>query len=111
MINLLETMHKCCLPSGVPSESPSAYEKSLVHKIFGGLLRSQVTFSSLANFADWNYFPLKKNAELGVLLEILWIKILLRFRRGSTFYKMSSSKKMLFKRSDLGTSCYVIHCR
>ncbi|XP_047949758.1 uncharacterized protein LOC125195657 isoform X2 [Salvia hispanica] len=32
----------CCLPSGVPSESPSAYEKSLVHKIFGGQLRSQV---------------------------------------------------------------------
>ena len=44
MVNLLEAMHKCCLPSGVPSESPSAYEKSLVHKIFGGLFRSQVTF-------------------------------------------------------------------
>ncbi|RWW44966.1 hypothetical protein BHE74_00049234 [Ensete ventricosum] len=43
MVNLLESMHKCCLPSGVPSESPSAYEKSLVHKIFGGRLRSQVT--------------------------------------------------------------------
>uniref|UniRef100_A0A1D1Y4Y7 Ubiquitin carboxyl-terminal hydrolase 23 n=2 Tax=Anthurium amnicola TaxID=1678845 RepID=A0A1D1Y4Y7_9ARAE len=42
MINLLESMHKCCLPSGVASESPSAYEKSLVHKIFGGRLRSQV---------------------------------------------------------------------
>ncbi|KAG8077135.1 hypothetical protein GUJ93_ZPchr0006g41836 [Zizania palustris] len=42
MVNLLESMHKCCLPSGVPSESPSAYEKSLVHKIFGGHLRSQV---------------------------------------------------------------------
>ncbi|KAJ8562192.1 hypothetical protein K7X08_011483 [Anisodus acutangulus] len=42
MVNLLESMHKCCLPSGVPSESPSAYEKSLVHKIFGGCLRSQV---------------------------------------------------------------------
>lgn len=42
MVNLLESMHKCCLPSGVPSESPSAYEKSLVHKIFGGRLRSQV---------------------------------------------------------------------
>lgn len=41
-MNLLESMHKCCLPSGVPSESPSAYEKSLVHKIFGGRLRSQV---------------------------------------------------------------------
>ncbi|KAF3968307.1 hypothetical protein CMV_007778 [Castanea mollissima] len=35
-------MHKCCLPSGVLSESPGAYEKSLVHKIFGGRLRSQV---------------------------------------------------------------------
>jgi hypothetical protein len=45
MVNLLESMHKCCLPSGVPSESPSAYEKSLVHKIFGGRLRSQVTYS------------------------------------------------------------------
>ncbi|XP_026661735.2 ubiquitin carboxyl-terminal hydrolase 23-like isoform X2 [Phoenix dactylifera] len=42
MVNLLESMHKCCLPSGVPSESPCAYEKSLVHKIFGGRLRSQV---------------------------------------------------------------------
>lgn len=42
MVNLLESMHKCCLPSGVPSESPSAYDISLVHKIFGGRLRSQV---------------------------------------------------------------------
>ncbi|KAJ9141194.1 hypothetical protein P3X46_031762 [Hevea brasiliensis] len=42
MVNLLESMHKCCLPSGVPSESPAAYEKSLVHKIFGGRLCSQV---------------------------------------------------------------------
>ncbi|XP_062221710.1 ubiquitin carboxyl-terminal hydrolase 23-like isoform X3 [Phragmites australis] len=42
MVNLLELMHKCCLPSGIPSESPSAYEKSLVHRIFGGRLRSQV---------------------------------------------------------------------
>lgn len=46
MVNLLESMHKCCLPSGVPSESPSespsAHERSLVHKIFGGQLRSQV---------------------------------------------------------------------
>ncbi|XP_039115855.1 ubiquitin carboxyl-terminal hydrolase 23 [Dioscorea cayenensis subsp. rotundata] len=42
MVNLLESMHKCCLPSGVPSESPVAFEKSLVHKIFGGRLRSQV---------------------------------------------------------------------
>ncbi|KAL3840647.1 hypothetical protein ACJIZ3_025238 [Penstemon smallii] len=42
MVSLLESMHKCCLPSGVPSESPSAYDKSLVHKIFGGRLRSQV---------------------------------------------------------------------
>lgn len=44
MVNLLESMHKCCLPSGIASESPSAYEKSLVHKIFGGHLRSQVLF-------------------------------------------------------------------
>lgn len=47
MVNLLESMHKCCLPAGVSSESPSAYEKSLVHKIFGGRLRSQVLFSCL----------------------------------------------------------------
>lgn len=46
MVNLLESMHKCCLPSGVPSESPSAYEKSLVHKIFGGRLRSQVIIAA-----------------------------------------------------------------
>ncbi|KAK3159345.1 hypothetical protein QOZ80_2AG0148890 [Eleusine coracana subsp. coracana] len=42
MVSLLESMHKCCLPSGVPSESPRAYKKSLVHRIFGGRLRSQV---------------------------------------------------------------------
>ncbi|XP_074278951.1 uncharacterized protein LOC141602722 [Silene latifolia] len=42
MIHLLESMHKCCLPSGVQAESPGAYEKSLVHRIFGGRLRSQV---------------------------------------------------------------------
>lgn len=42
MVNLLESMHKCCLPSGVPSESQSAYDRSSVHKIFGGRLRSQV---------------------------------------------------------------------
>ncbi|CAL5328131.1 unnamed protein product [Camellia sinensis] len=41
MVNLLESMHKCCLPAGTPSESPSAYEKSVVHKIFGGRLCSQ----------------------------------------------------------------------
>jgi hypothetical protein len=40
-------MHKCCLPSGVPSESPAAYETSLVHKIFGGSLCSQVNFYCL----------------------------------------------------------------
>ncbi|KAG9147591.1 hypothetical protein Leryth_007371 [Lithospermum erythrorhizon] len=42
MVNLLESMHKCCLPSGIPTESPTAYDRSLVHKIFGGRLRSQV---------------------------------------------------------------------
>ncbi|XP_071725339.1 ubiquitin carboxyl-terminal hydrolase 23-like [Rutidosis leptorrhynchoides] len=42
MVNLLEAMHKCCLPSGVPTGSASAYENSLVHRIFGGRLRSQV---------------------------------------------------------------------
>ncbi|CAD6249129.1 unnamed protein product [Miscanthus lutarioriparius] len=42
MVSLLESMHKCCLPSGIASESPSPYEKSLVHRIFGGRLKSQV---------------------------------------------------------------------
>ncbi|TKW42026.1 hypothetical protein SEVIR_1G357000v4 [Setaria viridis] len=42
MVSLLESMHKSCLPSGISSESPSAYERSLVHRIFGGRLRSQV---------------------------------------------------------------------
>ncbi|GKC96035.1 ubiquitin carboxyl-terminal hydrolase 23, partial [Tanacetum coccineum] len=41
LVNLLETMHMCCLPSGVPSES-RACEKSLVYNIFGGRLRSQL---------------------------------------------------------------------
>ena len=50
MVNLLESMHKCCLPSGVPSESPSAYDRSLVHKIFGGRLRSQVMLLSARHF-------------------------------------------------------------
>jgi ubiquitin carboxyl-terminal hydrolase 36/42 len=44
MVSLLESMHKSCLPSGIPLQSPSAYEKSLVHRIFGGRLRSQVYF-------------------------------------------------------------------
>lgn len=42
MVNLMEAMHKCCLPAGITSESPVAYEKSFVHKIFGGRLISQV---------------------------------------------------------------------
>uniref|UniRef100_A0ACD5ZC68 Uncharacterized protein n=1 Tax=Avena sativa TaxID=4498 RepID=A0ACD5ZC68_AVESA len=46
MVNLLESMHRSCLPSGIPSQSPSAYEKSLVHRIFGGRLRSQVRCTS-----------------------------------------------------------------
>ncbi|KAI9125580.1 hypothetical protein K1719_002998 [Acacia pycnantha] len=52
MVNLLESMHKCCLPSGVPSESPSAYERSLVHKIFGGRLRSQVKCHQCLNCSN-----------------------------------------------------------
>ncbi|KAF8093823.1 hypothetical protein N665_0377s0033 [Sinapis alba] len=52
MINLLECMHKCCLPSGVPSESSDAYRSSLVHKIFGGILRSQVKCSQCSHCSD-----------------------------------------------------------
>ncbi|CAJ2649580.1 unnamed protein product [Trifolium pratense] len=69
MVNLLESMHKCCLPSGVPSESPGAFEKSLVHKIFGGRLRSQVkcrqcSFSSnkFDPFLDLSLEILKANS-------------------------------------------------
>ena len=40
-------MHRCCLPSGVPSESSDAYRSSLVHKIFGGSLRSRVKLHPL----------------------------------------------------------------
>lgn len=56
MVNLLESMHKCCLPSGIPTESPSAYEKSLVHKIFGGRLRSQVKCTQ-CGFCSNKYDP------------------------------------------------------
>ncbi|CAG7910355.1 unnamed protein product [Brassica rapa] len=52
MINLLECMHKCCLASGVPSESSDAYRSSLVHKIFGGSLRSQVKCAQCSHCSD-----------------------------------------------------------
>ncbi|KAF8047383.1 hypothetical protein N665_3069s0004 [Sinapis alba] len=52
MINLLECMHKCCLPSGVPSESSYAYRSSLVHKNFGGSLRSQVKCAQCSHCSD-----------------------------------------------------------
>ncbi|WZZ90006.1 hypothetical protein YC2023_118585 [Brassica napus] len=52
MINLLECMHKCCLPSGVPSESSDAYRSSLVHQIFGGSLRSQVKCAQCSHCSD-----------------------------------------------------------
>lgn len=41
MVNLFESMHKCCLPSGVTSESPVAFDKGFIHRIFSGRLRSQ----------------------------------------------------------------------
>ncbi|KAL8223461.1 hypothetical protein R6Q57_018936 [Mikania cordata] len=65
MVNLLESMHKCCLPNGVPSESQSAYDKSLVHKIFGGRLRSQVKCMH-CNFCSNKFDPF-----LDLSLEIL----------------------------------------
>ncbi|KAI7728527.1 hypothetical protein M8C21_001045 [Ambrosia artemisiifolia] len=65
MVNLLESMHKCCLPNGVPIESQSAYDKSLVHKIFGGQLRSQV------KCMQCNYCSNKFDPFLDLSLEIL----------------------------------------
>ncbi|KAF3968305.1 hypothetical protein CMV_007776 [Castanea mollissima] len=70
-------MHKCCLPSGVPSESPGAYEKSLVHKIFGGRLRSQV------KCLQCSYCSNKFDPFLDLSLEIVqadsWHKALANF--------------------------------
>ncbi|KAD6794979.1 hypothetical protein E3N88_05875 [Mikania micrantha] len=65
MVNLLESMHKCCLPNGVSIESQSAYDKSLVHKIFGGQLRNQV------KCMQCNYCSDKFDAFLDLSLEIL----------------------------------------
>ncbi|KAI3803082.1 hypothetical protein L1987_31230 [Smallanthus sonchifolius] len=65
MVNLLESMHKCCLPNGEPSESQSAYDKSLVHKIFGCRLRSQV------KCMQCNYCSNKFDPFLDLSLEIL----------------------------------------
>ncbi|KAL6635276.1 hypothetical protein ACP70R_027947 [Stipagrostis hirtigluma subsp. patula] len=65
MVSLLESMHKCCLPSGIPSESPSAYEKSLVHRIFGGRLRSQVRCTRCSHCSN-KYDPfLDLSLEIG----------------------------------------------
>ncbi|KAG2333289.1 hypothetical protein Bca52824_004469 [Brassica carinata] len=52
MVNLLECMHKCSLPSGVSSESSDAYRSSLVHKIFGGSLRSRVKCAQCSHSSD-----------------------------------------------------------
>lgn len=65
MVNLLESMHKCCLPSGVATESPSAYDKSLVYRIFGGRLRSQVKCTQC------HYCSNKFDPFLDLSLEIL----------------------------------------
>nr|GMC87351.1 ubiquitin carboxyl-terminal hydrolase 23 [Ipomoea batatas] len=65
MVNLLESMHKCCLPSGVPSESPGAYEKSLVHRMFGGRLRSRVKCMQCSYCSD------KYDPFLDLSLEII----------------------------------------
>lgn len=65
MVNLLESLHKCCLPTGIPSESQSAYDRSLVHKIFGGRLRSQV------KCMQCNYCSNKFDPFLDLSLEIL----------------------------------------
>ncbi|VFQ59979.1 unnamed protein product [Cuscuta campestris] len=65
MVNLLESMHKCCLPSGISSESPNAYERSLVHRIFGGTLRSRVKCMQCSYCSD------KLDPFLDISLEII----------------------------------------
>jgi ubiquitin carboxyl-terminal hydrolase 36/42 len=42
---LIEALHNCCLPGGTVANSTSAQDQSLVHKIFGGRLRSQVALN------------------------------------------------------------------
>lgn len=65
MVNLFESMHKCCLPSGVTSESPVAFDKGFIHKIFGGRLRSQVKFIQCSHSSN------KFGPFLDLSLEIL----------------------------------------
>ncbi|GLJ46492.1 hypothetical protein SUGI_0979760 [Cryptomeria japonica] len=72
MMNLMESMHKCCLPAGVTSESPVAYEKSLVHKIFGGRLISQVKCTQCSYCSD------KFDPFLDLSLEIIRADSLLK---------------------------------
>lgn len=72
MMNLMECMHKCCLPVGVTSESPVAYEKSLVHKIFGGRLISQVKCTQCSYCSD------KFDPFLDLSLEIIRADSLLK---------------------------------
>ncbi|KAG5243751.1 ubiquitin carboxyl-terminal hydrolase [Salix suchowensis] len=83
MVNLLESMHKCCLPSGVPSESPAAYETSLVHKIFGGSLRSQVECQQ-CSYCSNKFDPFLdlslEIARADTLPALLGISLLQRFR-------------------------------
>ncbi|KAL5698924.1 ubiquitinyl hydrolase 1 [Ranunculus cassubicifolius] len=78
MVNLLESMHKCCLPLGFPTEAPSAYEKSLVYKIFGGRLRSQVKCT------ECSYESNKYDPILDLSLEIAKASSLLKALRNFT---------------------------
>lgn len=40
---LIEALHNSCLPPGAAANSTAAQDRSLIHKIFGGRLRSQVS--------------------------------------------------------------------
>eukprot|EP00252_Welwitschia_mirabilis_P016182 TRINITY_DN3573_c0_g1_i3.p1 TRINITY_DN3573_c0_g1~~TRINITY_DN3573_c0_g1_i3.p1 ORF type:complete len:772 (-),score=99.77 TRINITY_DN3573_c0_g1_i3:170-2485(-) len=42
LVNLMEVLHKHSIPTAVSCASSTAYEESLIYRIFGGCLRSQV---------------------------------------------------------------------
>lgn len=50
---LIEALHNSCLPPGAAANSTAAQDRSLIHKIFGGRLRSQVSLFVRHTFSFW----------------------------------------------------------